>query len=239
LTGTGIGPPNGRVNILNAFSGTPPVFSYEPDTDTVHVAPFTVVPKSTTPAGDSALAQRLVDYPLPVVGTSPPLGPHLDIGGMPARRTFIRFALPSRIIDSATVIRATLTLKRQANGLRGFFASPPDSIGVLAEGIVSTPAVTDPGHAAGFNAPSTVIGFDTSYFGPAFSDSINVEFVHAAQHWKNRAPDTVSRAIVLMVTKEGANPLVGSFYPALPSVPAALRPHVHLAYVKSVVFGLP
>ncbi len=239
LTHIGVGPPNGRLSILNASSGTPPVFSYEPDTDTVTVTPFTEVPRSTTPTADSALAQRLLNYPLIVSGTSPPVGQHLDVGGMPARRTFVRFVLPPKIIDSATVVRATLTLHRIPNSLRAFFLSPPDSLGVLAAGIVSTPAVTDPGHAAGFNAPSTVIGIDTSYYGLQYPDSINVEFVNAARHWKGRAADTVSRAIVLMSTREGATPLIASFYPALPSVPLALRPRVHLAYVNTVGFGLP
>ena len=239
LTHNGVGLANGRLNILNASTGTPPVFSYEADTDTVTVTPFTSEPRSTTPVNDSALAQRLLNYPLIVAGTSPPVGQHLDIGGMPARRTFVRFVLPTRIIDSSTVVRATLTLHLIPNSLRAFFQSPPDSMGVLAAGIVSTPAVTDPGHAAGFNAPSTVVGIDTSFFGLQYPDSINVEFVNAARRWKGRAADTVSRAIVLMGTSEGATPLVGSFYPALPSVPFALRPHVHLAYVNNLGFGLP
>jgi len=237
---TGIeGAANARASIQNATSGFAPVFSYRADTDTVHVTPFTSVPKSTSPYLDSALSQRLLNYPLIVAGTSPPVGQHLDVGGMPARRTFVRFVLPSRIIDSATVVRATLTLTLMPNALRGFYFLPPDSIGVLAEGIISTPTVTDPGHAAGFNASSAVIGIDTSYFGPSYSDSINVEFVDAARHWKARAADTVSRAIVLVVADEGGNALGASFYPALPSVPAAQRPHVHLAYIKPVGFGLP
>jgi hypothetical protein len=151
----------------------------------------------------------------------------------------VRFDLPSKIIDSATVVRATLTLKLIPNSMRAFFTAPPDSMGVLAAGIVSTPVVTDPGHAAGFNAPSAVIGIDTSHFAAQYPDSINVEFVNAARHWKGRAADTVSRAIVLMGTKEGASPLLATFYPALPSVPFELRPHIHLAYVKTVGFGLP
>ncbi len=240
LTHIGVGPADGRLNILNATSGTPPVFSYQADTDTVTASSIPPAePRSTTPTGDSALAQRLLNYPLVVSGTSPPVGQHLDIGGMPARRTFVRFVLPAKIIDSGTVVRATLTLHLIPNSRRAFFQSPPDSMGVLAAGIVSTPAVTDPGHAAGFNAPSTVVGIDTSFYGLQYPDSVNVEFVNAARHWKGRAADTVSRAIVLMGTKEGATPLVASFYPALPSVPIALRPHVHLAYVNTVGFGLP
>lgn len=237
LLHTGVGPPDGRLDILNATSGTPPVLSFVPDTDSSQVK--TIEPKSTTPSYDSALAQRLLNYPLIVSGTAPPLGEHLDVGGMPARRIFMQFVLPTHIVDSSTIVRATVTLHLLPNTRRGFFTSPPDSMGVLAEGIVSTPAVTDPGHEAGFNAPSTVIGIDTSYYGSAYPDSVNIEFVNAARHWKDRATDTVARAIVLVGTDEGATPLISSFYPALPSVPYALRPHIHIAYVKTLTFGLP
>jgi hypothetical protein len=237
LVRSGVAPPAGRVDILNNLSGLPPVFSYEPDTDTTIAAPFSpTVPRSTTPTNDSALAQRLLNYPLIVSGTSPPLGEHLDVGGVPARRIFVQFALPTQIIDSSTVVRATLTLHLIPNTLRGFFG---DTMGVLAEGIVSTPAVTDPGHAAGFNAAATVIGIDTSFYIQGQSDSLNVEFVNAARHWHDRATDTVSRAIVLIGTNEGASPVTASFYPALPTVPAALRPHIHLAYVKTIKLPVP
>jgi hypothetical protein len=239
ITQTGVGPPNARLNVLSAGSSSQPIFSYSADTDTVTVTPFSIVPRSTSPVGDSVLAQHLLNYPLVVAGTSPPVTQNLDVGGMPARRVMVRFALPSRIIDSSTVVRATLTLHTVPVGLRGFFLSPPDSLGILTEGLISTPTVTDPGHAAGYIAPPTVVGIDTNYFGPSFPDSVNIEFVNAVHHWKGRGADTVSRAIVLVAKLEGANPLVASFFSARPGVPATERPHIHLAYVNQVGFGLP
>ena len=34
----------------------------------------------------------------------------LGVGGLPAQRTYLRFDIPTRLIDSATVVRATLML---------------------------------------------------------------------------------------------------------------------------------
>jgi hypothetical protein len=158
---------------------------------------------------------------------------------MPARRVYVRFAIPSRIIDSATVIRATLTLTLVPGGLRGFFSAPPDTLKLLPQALVSAPTVEDPTRAAGFLAPAAVVPIDTSRAVAALGDSVNIEFATAVRHWSRRAIDTVARAIVIQAFDEGATPLQTSFFPALPSVPAAQRPHVHLSYIPRVGFGLP
>jgi hypothetical protein len=229
------------VNLLTVGAAIPPELVWRADTDTAHVPAFTFSPHSTSPQSDSLLKQRLLAYPVIVAGTAPPIGQHLDIGGMPSRRVFVSFALPSRIVDSSTIVRATLTLTPMPNTLRGFFITPPDSQGILAEAIVSSPTFSDPGRAVGFNAPPTVTGIDTTYYGllGAFPDSVNVEFGRVARHWSGRGADTVARALALVPVKEGANPLISSFYPALPAVPAAKRPHVHVAYINRVGYGLP
>jgi hypothetical protein len=195
---------------------------------------------------DTLLRARLLSYPLIVIPSSPPIASRLDVGGMPARRMYVQFALPSKIIDSATVIRATLTLTKMPNGLVQFF--PRDTLTVLVAGIISTPEISDPSRAAAFAAPPTLIGLDTAkvvapagpVIGPfPLSDSVNFEFVVPSRHWSGRGIDTVSRAIVLRGAWEGANPLLASFYPADASVPAAKRPHIHLAYVNRLGFGIP
>jgi hypothetical protein len=235
-----------RMRIRSPASGTPPIFVYYPDTDTVDVAALQTRAHSTTPVTDTLLKFRLTSYPLIVIGSSPPIGNHLDVSGMPARRIYFQFALPSKIIDSSTVIRATLTLTKMPNGLKQFF--PRDTLHVLVSGIIATPGVSDPSRAAAFAAPPTLIGLDTTLViapaGPVegpitLADSVNFEFVIPSRHWSGRGIDTVSRSIVLAGDWEGANPLLASFYPADPSVPAALRPHVHLAYVKRLTFGIP
>lgn len=225
----------GRIDVLNVSSGVGPAFSYFPDTDTTHVPALVTLPRSTTPVDDTLLMDQLLNFPLTVIASSPPIAQRLDVGGMPARRIYLRFALPSAIVDSATVIRATLTLK--AAGFGAFL--PRDSLTIFPQGIISTSLITDPTRAALFVASSALIGIDTVRIAPSTPDSVNIEFVNAVRRWSGHKSDSVSRAIVLRIAEEGADPLVASFFAAATSVPAAQRPHIHLSYVKRVGFGLP
>jgi hypothetical protein len=228
----------GRIDVDNTAGGTglEPIFTYRPSTDTAHVSAFTVVPRSTTPANLPGLAASLTTYPLVVIGSSPPIGPELDVGGVPARRTLLRFRLPSIIVDSATVVRATLTL--HPTGLRGGFL-PTDSLTLFPQGIISTADVTDPTRQALFTAPSTLIGIDTVRVAITALDSVNIEFVNAVRRWSRHSTDSVARAIVVRIAREGANPLLASFFNSASTVPAAQRPHIHLSYINRVGFGLP
>lgn len=229
LTGTG------RANILNAASGIGPVFSYRPDTDTTKVAPFVTLPRSSTPASDTTLLEELPNYPLVVLGSSPPIGQRLDVGGMPARRVYLRFNLPTSIVDSTTVVRATLTL----HSVRYIAFLPNDSLTLFPQGVIASSAITDPTRAALFVASNALIGIDSLRVAPSSPDSINVEFVNAVRRWAGHATDSVTRAIVLRIADEGANPLATTYFAAVQSVPPPLRPHVHLSYVRRSGFGLP
>jgi hypothetical protein len=225
----------GRVDIENASSGIAPSFKYFPATDTTGVAAFVSVPRSVTPLDDSLLQGELENYPLIVIGSSPRVAQRLDVGGMPARRVYLRFRLPSNIIDSATVVRATLTLTVKSFG--GFL--PGDSLTIFPQSVIATSAITDPTKAAAFLASSSIIGIDTVRTSPALSDTVNIEFVNAVRRWSGHQTDSVTRAIVLRIANEGADPLLTSFYAAGPTVLPAQRPHIHLAYVRPAVFGLP
>jgi hypothetical protein len=226
----------GRVDITTtAGGGIAPSFQYFPSTDTTGVVAFTTVPRSLTPLTDSLLQGDLATYPLIVVGSSPRVAQRLDVGGMPARRVYLRFRLPARIVDSSTVVRATLTLA--VKGFGGFL--PGDSLTIFPQSVISTSDITDPTKAAAFLAPSTIVGIDTVRTSPDLADSVNIEFVNAVRRWSGHQTDSVTRAIVLRIANEGADPLVTSFYAAGPGVPRAQRPHIHIAYVKPSGFGLP
>lgn len=226
----------GRVNITTAQGGgIAPSFKYFPSTDTTGVVAFTTVPRSLTPLTDSLLQGDLAAYPLIVVGSSPRVAQRLDVGGMPARRVYLRFRLPTKIIDSSTVVRATLTLS--VKGFGGFL--PGDSLTIFPQAVISTSTITDPTKAAAFLASSTIVGIDTVRTSPDLADSVNIEFINAVRRWSGHQTDSVSRAIVLRIANEGADPLVTSFFAAGPAVPLAQRPHIHIAYIKPAGFGLP
>jgi hypothetical protein len=159
----------------------------------------------------------------------------LTVGGLPASRTYLKLNLPSRIVDSAKVVRATITLSHMPAPLYAV----QDTMIVYPEGILSTSLVTSPAANALFTAASTLIGIDSAFVVPATADTVNMEFINAIRVWSGRGVDTVQRVIVLQSNYEGSSPYVASFYSASPSVPYSLRPHIHIAYVKPVQYPLP
>ena len=56
------------------------------------------------------LATSFADYTLLVKGTATGPATQLNVGGLPARRVYMRFNIPSFLIDSVDVVRATLLL---------------------------------------------------------------------------------------------------------------------------------
>ena len=227
-------PSPARVDVLTTVSAAGPQFSYRPSTDT-SVAPFTDSPSSLTPTNDSTLRVALVNYPIVVAAPAAPPPTALAVGGLPSARTFVLFNLPHNIVDSATVVRATLTLHQQPLA----YYEPSDALTIYPQAVVSSGLVMQPGKIALFLANSSLVGIDSSVVFPARSDSVNIEFVNAVRKWQGRGTDTVTRAIVLRVSNEGATTLGASFYSTAPGVPEVLLPHVHIAYIPRVTFGLP
>ena len=226
----------GRADIATSSGGgIAPSFAYFPTTDTTGVTAFVTTPRSLTPLTDSLLQGNLATYPLIVVGSSGRVTQRLDVGGMPARRVYLRFRLPSRIVDSSTVVRATLTLSVKSFG--GFL--PGDSLTIFPQSVIATSLITDPTKAAGFLASSTIVGIDTVRTSPDLADTVNIEFVNAVRRWSGHQTDSVTRAIVLRIANEGADPLVTSFFAAGPAVPPAQRPRIRIAYIRPPGFGLP
>jgi len=226
----------GRADIATATGGgIAPSFAYFPSTDTSGITAFVTVPRSLTPLTDSLLQGDLATYPLIVVGSSPRIAQRLDVGGMPARRVYLRFRLPSRIVDSSTVVRATLTLS--VKGFGGFL--PGDSLTIFPQSVIATSLITDPTKAAAFLASGSIVGIDTVRTSPDLADTVNIEFVNAVRRWSGHQTDSVTRAIVLRIANEGADPLVTSFFAAGPTVPQPQRPRIRIAYIRPPGFGLP
>src|SRR5690349_22341677 len=86
-------------------AGTPSNLSFRVSPDTT-IAKVLLLPYSKTPADNPALASALADYTLLVQGTATGAPTLLNVGGLPARRVYMRFDIPPRLIDSVDVIRA-------------------------------------------------------------------------------------------------------------------------------------
>src|SRR4029079_12002137 len=80
-------------------AGAPTLLSYRISPDTT-LAKVQLVPVSKSPADNPFLRNSLADYTLLVHGTATGAPQLLDIGGLPARRVYMRFNIPAFLIDS-------------------------------------------------------------------------------------------------------------------------------------------
>jgi hypothetical protein len=203
-------------------------FRATPDTLT---APLTVLPFSRTPVGEAIRAGNLSDYTLIAKGPPPAPPSVLAVGGLPARRVYILFDIPSNIIDSSTILRATLLL----NQLPNTGIDPTDTVAFLPQVVLAGKAVTDPAKAAQIIG---AISVDTLRLRPGDAGPANVELASAIAIWRTVKPDTLSRAIVLKSVSEGNSPLELRFSSS-EDVVTALRPRLRISFTPKVPLRLP
>jgi hypothetical protein len=223
------GPASSQLRFTSAEGGASPLLFFRATPDTA-TKPLVVPPLSKTPVNDRIAASHLSDYTLIAKGPPPAPPSVLAAGGLPARRVYIRFDIPSRIIDSTTIVRATLLLNQLRNGA----IDPTDTVAILPQLVLAGKAVTDPAKAAQIIAS---IGVDTLKLRPGDSGLTNVELARAFSLWHTQRPDTLPRAIVLKSVSEGNSPLEIRFSSSKDV--AALRPRLRISYTSQVPLGLP
>jgi hypothetical protein len=223
------GPASSQMRMISTEGGFGPTLSFRATPDTATL-PLTVIPFSRTPVGQSILAANLTDYM--VIAKAPPAAPPsvLAVGGLPARRVYIRFNIPDSIIDSATVVRATLLL----NQLPNTSIDPTDTVLLLPEVVLAGKAVIDPAKAAQIIG---TISVDTLRLMPGGSGVRNVELAAAFTLWHTQSPDSLPRAIVLKSLTEG-NTAIELRFSSSEDI-AALRPRLRISYTAKVPLGLP
>src|SRR6185503_10451235 len=99
----------------------------------------TVSPLSQTPLNQSFISGPLTDYTIVLKGQTTNPANVLSVGGVPSRRTFFKFDLPSRIVDSTTIVRASLLLTQIPNRR----VDSKDTIYLYPLAILASPIVTD------------------------------------------------------------------------------------------------
>jgi hypothetical protein len=213
----------------NPFGGGPLLFfRATPDTAT---KPLTVVPISSTPVDQRFVAANLADYTIIAKGPPPAPPSVLAVGGLPARRVYIRFNIPDSIIDSATVVRATLLL----NQLPNTELDPADTVSFVPQVVLAGSAVIDPAKAAQIIG---TISVDTVRVIAGGSGTVSVELARAFPLWQSQKPDSLPRAIVLKDAFEGNSPLELRFSSS-EDVIAALQPRLRISFTTKVPLGLP
>jgi hypothetical protein len=228
LRATGAG--SSQMRIISTEGSAPPTLSFRATPDTATAA-LTESPFSRTPADEAIIAFHLSDYTLIAKGPPPGSPSDLNVGGLPPRRVYVRFNIPLNIIDSATVVRATLLLNQLPNPL----LDPTDTVLILPSLVLAGKAVTDPTKAAQIVADVTL---DTLRIMPGGSGLKEVELARAFTIWRTQSPDTVPRAIVLKTLNEGDSPLEIRFSSS-EEVVALLRPRLRISYTSRVPLGIP
>ena len=193
----------------------------------------TVQPISNTPVGQTFVSGPLEDYTIVLKGQTSQPPNVLGVGGVPSRRTFIRFNVPARIVDSTTIVRASLLLTQVPNRR----INPKDSIYLYSLAILASPVVTDFSSALQFVSAPGSFGLDSVKVAPGDSGVRSFEIVGLVRTWHGATTSVSPRAIGLLSAVEGQLPGEIDFFST--RAPVGLRPRLRITYVPQTSYGLP
>ncbi|MBA3340946.1 MAG: hypothetical protein H0T48_03845 [Gemmatimonadaceae bacterium] len=210
-------------------AAAPTLLSFRVTPDTA-VRRISLLPFSSTPTDQPALAASLDDYTILARGTSRGPANALNVGGLPARRVYLRFEIPRFLVDSVDLIRASLLLTQRPN----IGVDAADTVLIIPHVSLATRAVTDIAKASQITA--IAVG-DTLRIAPRDSGLKIVEVASVVGLWRGQDEVEVPRALVLLSTTEGQSPLEARFF----SVEASpeLRPRLRISYSTRKSRGLP
>jgi hypothetical protein len=149
----------------------------------------------------------------------------LAVGGAPSSRALLRFNLPQRILDSATIVRATLEFTPTA---------PISGLATDAVLLEARSVLADVGAKSPVNTLPLRVAVDTLEPG---STTISLEAVRLVELWLGSARPS---AVVLALTPalEGASFTEPVFYSTRAADPA-VRPRLRLSYLLPFPFETP
>jgi hypothetical protein len=148
----------------------------------------------------------------------------LRVGGSPSARALLRFAVPAQILDSSTIVRATLILV----GVEPAIGAPGDTVQLIAQGV-----------AADVGAKSPLVGVAQEDLlarlvplAVGASDTARFDITSLVLRWA--ADTTRARAIMVRAVPEGNAFAEGRFGS---SASAGARPALQLTYVPPLRLG--
>jgi len=220
------------VRIGTSLNGNPATLRLRVSTDTA-VSPVTVQPISNTPPNQAFISGPLRDYTIVLKGNTTTPATQLAVGGIPSRRSLIRFNIPSRIVDSTTIVRASLLLTQTPNRR----VNAKDSVWVFPLAVLASPVVKDPGSLLQFVSGAGFLGLDSLRLAPGDSGVRAFQIVGLVRTWRNTTQETSPRAIGLLSGSEAQLPAEIDFFSI--EAPPAVRPKLRITYVPQTSFGLP
>ncbi len=222
----------GQVHVRSTDAGAPPTLYFRVVPDTL-VPRITLFPLSRTP--EDSLDQQVTLSDFQLVVRAPPPGPAqaLLAGGLPAKRIYMRFLIPGSILDSASVIRATLLLEQLPNTGLG----PLDTVFVVTHVGTGGKVITDPEQAARLIAPAELTGIDTLRVAANASGTLEIDIAPVLRVWRAQGDTLGPRALVLRSAREGVSAAQAWFISTEGT--AGMRPRLRISYSLANPFGLP
>jgi hypothetical protein len=228
----GAGPVSLRIHTTE--TGLPAEIRYYVWADT-SVKQVIITPYSKTPLEPPILAYDFRDYAvvahngLAGAGTTA-----MSTGGVPARRAYLRFRLPQWLLDSTTIVRATLQLTQVPQ--RGF--DQADSVTIVGQAVAATGLISDLYRSSQILVPRGYFVSDSIRVAPADSGVRTLELNSLLRIWTAQTgTDAPQRAIVLLQTEEGLHGGEVRFFNTRSA--AAVRPRLRISYIPRITFGVP
>ena len=225
---------NGSVGLKIRGSAFAPRLRFRVSPDTLIKADTALV-TSSTPTDEASIQQQLVLFPVIAAGAlpAPPSG-IIGVGGVGGTRTYFKFNIPSILIDSVQVLRASLLLTQTPS--RGT-TRVKDSVTVYTQPVLAAPTVTDLRTIFSFIGSGVAYGVDSVRFSPRDSGQKSIELVNLFKFWRAAGTTNAARSLVIRANEEGATAAEADFFSL--EGPAALRPRLQITYVPHRGFGLP
>jgi hypothetical protein len=230
----GSGPAWIRVGSTEGAAGA--VLSYRGSLDTT-VARISVSPLSSFPVGtlEQGIRAGLTNYSVVAKNALPQLANTIHVGGNPGRRAYLRFNIPSHIVDSSTIVRASLILTQRPIP----YGDSRDTMTIQAQVVLAGPQVTDLRRATNIISAPGLDVTDSLLISPRDSGQKVVNMFLLLRAW--RTQDALlyppPRAIVLRASPENVLPFEASFFNST-SAPS-LRPMMRITYIPSITYGVP
>jgi len=219
-----------QIRIMSQNAGQGFALTVRTSRDTT-VAGQTVQPNSDFPSDRPFLTTAMADFNL--IAVAPPLGANLlRIGGLPSQRAMLRFHIPSRIVDSTSVIRATLSMTQSPTG-----PNAGDTVRLYVVPVVVSERVSDLHTILEFAGATGSTALDSVTLTPQDSGRRELQIVHVIQSWHGQDTIKTPRTIALTLATEGLAATAVDFFSM--KGPAAFRPQLHLTYITKLNTGRP
>jgi len=174
-------------------------------------------------------------YPIVVSGALPiPGSGAFAVGGVNGTRTYLQFNVPTILVDSVQVIRASLLINQLQSRVT---ASSADSMAILVSPILAGSQITDVRTIVSFAGSGALFGVDSVRLVPKDPGLRSIELVNLFRAWHDVGTTNSIRAIVLRAKQEASSPAELDFVSTEGAV--SLRPRLRITYVPRRGFGLP